>query len=628
MKDYGLVSIITPTWACGRFICDTIRSVQAQTYTHWELLIQDDCSTDGTDKVVKPLAEMDSRIKYACNPQNSGAAITRNNALRRAKGRWIAFLDSDDLWMPEKLEKQLDFMVKNDYHFSYTNYCEMNEQSENTGVTVTGPTRITKAGMYSFCWPGCLTVMYNRDYIGLVQIADIRKNNDYAMWLKICHKADCFLLDECLAKYRRGRTDSISTHGYSTLLKWHYKLFREAENMNPISSLLLTCLNVACGLYKKKKYVGKSENDIQRMEKELFTLLRLGLDNTSVEEENYHNIKYFTGTEWQKLISLSFKQGVGAIAFDGAMKLLEINKNISLNMPELKKQRWQWSVNSFALEERNEEQIQRIKELGGIWEADGCKMLLMKGQANGLYYPNPCHRSSGDVDCYLFEDYDRGNKIAASAGAKVDTNWYKHSKIRYKGEMFENHQFFITTRSGGRSKNLNKTLCELVKENSYNTYPDSNVLLPPVMFNALFLTCHGFAHFLSEGMRLKQVLDWAMFLKAEQHNIDWKLLYQLCEEFKYSRYLHAMNDIAVHYLGVEVTNKDIIIESPYSEKIMNSILYDDDYIFSSGEGGWKDRFHLITNMFRYRWKYTLIYQESMWKQLYYYVTGYLFHTEG
>lgn len=255
MQDYGLVSIITPSWNCGRFVEETLKSIQAQTYQNWEVLFQDDCSTDDTKEIVAKIAAEDSRIKYECNSQNSGAAISRNNALRRAKGRWIAFLDSDDLWTADKLEKQVEFMVKNGYHFSYTNYCEINEQSEDTGKLITGPRHVTKFGMYAFCWPGCLTVMYDREHVGLIQIADIKKNNDYAMWLKVCHKADCYLLDECLAKYRRGRVGSISTHGYSTLIKWHYKLFREAERMNPISAFMNTCVNLACGLYKKKKYV-------------------------------------------------------------------------------------------------------------------------------------------------------------------------------------------------------------------------------------------------------------------------------------------------------------------------------------------------------------------------------------
>ena len=255
MKDRGLVSIITPSWNCGKFLEETILSIQAQTYTNWELLFQDDCSTDETKERVLRLAAEDSRIKYECNPQNSGAAVTRNNALRRAKGKWVAFLDSDDIWHPEKLKRQIEFMTAHDYRFSYTGYCEINESSQEIGKTVTGPKHITKAGMYSFCWPGCLTVMYDREYVGLIQIADIKKNNDYAMWLKVSRKADCFLLDECLAKYRRGRSGSISTHGYKTLIKWHYKLFRKAEGMNQLSAFFMTCLNLVCGVYKKIKYV-------------------------------------------------------------------------------------------------------------------------------------------------------------------------------------------------------------------------------------------------------------------------------------------------------------------------------------------------------------------------------------
>lgn len=255
MKNFGLVSIITPSYNCGRFLEETIKSIQAQTYTNWELLFQDDCSTDDTREKVAKLAAEDPKIKYECNLQNSGAAVTRNNALKRAQGKWIAFLDSDDLWEPTKLEKQINFMVANGYHFSYTGYCEINEESEETGRVISGPKHITKAGMYAFCWPGCLTVMYDREHVGLIQISDIKKNNDYAMWLKVCHKADCYLLDECLGKYRRGRLGSISTHGYTTLIKWHYKLFREAEGMNPISSFIITCINLVCGFYKKIKYV-------------------------------------------------------------------------------------------------------------------------------------------------------------------------------------------------------------------------------------------------------------------------------------------------------------------------------------------------------------------------------------
>lgn len=259
MQDYGLVSIITPTWACAAFICETIKSVLAQTYQNWELLIQDDCSTDGTDKVVAPYLE-DPRIKYECNSKNSGAAITRNNALRRAKGRWIAFLDSDDLWLPEKLEHQLAFMVSSTCSFSYTCYEEMDEHSCATGVKVSGPEHIAKFSMYCFCWLGCLTVMYDREKVGLLQISDITKNNDYAMWLKVVQRTDCYLLTECLARYRRGRKGSVSTHGYATMIRWHYKLWHDAMGMNIVGSLFWTGMNLICGIYKKLHYVNKYDS--------------------------------------------------------------------------------------------------------------------------------------------------------------------------------------------------------------------------------------------------------------------------------------------------------------------------------------------------------------------------------
>lgn len=248
-----LVSIIMPSYNTACFIKETVDSVLAQSYTNWELLIVDDCSTDDTDDVVAQLLG-DSRIKYIKNSENSGAAESRNRALREAKGKWIAFLDSDDLWEPFKLEKQIAFMKDNGYHFSYTNYIEIEENSKPNGKAVTGPKRITKSGMYNYCWMGCLTVMYDAEAIGLIQIENIRKNNDYAMWLKACKKADCYLLDEVLAKYRK-RSGSISNHGYTKLIKWHYRLYRIAEHKNPISSAILTIRNLFFGTLKKFMYV-------------------------------------------------------------------------------------------------------------------------------------------------------------------------------------------------------------------------------------------------------------------------------------------------------------------------------------------------------------------------------------
>ncbi len=249
-----LVSIIMPSFCTAAFITDSIQSILAQSYTDWELIIIDDCSTDNTDDVIKPFLS-DKRIKYIKNQKNCGAAVCRNKALQVAKGKWIAFLDSDDLWMPDKLQKQVSFMSNNGYHFSYTNYAEIDAENNRNGVTVTGPKKITRVGMYNYCWPGCLTVMYDAEFVGLIQIADIKKNNDYAIWLKVCRIADCYLLDEELALYRRGRAGSVSTHSIRTMIGWHYKLYREAENLNPIIAFFNTGRNLLFGFYKKKRYV-------------------------------------------------------------------------------------------------------------------------------------------------------------------------------------------------------------------------------------------------------------------------------------------------------------------------------------------------------------------------------------
>jgi len=251
-----LVSIIMPSYNTGRYIRKSIASVINQTYKHWELIIVDDCSNDNTDEVVASID--DNRIRYFKNGVNSGAAVSRNKALREAKGRWIAFLDSDDLWMPEKLEKQIAFMKDNNYSFSYTNYVEVDENGNINGVMVTGPKKITKIGMYNYCWLGCLTVMYDVNVVGLIQIEDIKKNNDYAMWLEIIKKAKCYLLDDILGQYRRGRIGSVSNHNIFVMIKWHFLLFRKCTKYGILKSLFYTIRNMAFGLYKKYKYVNKN----------------------------------------------------------------------------------------------------------------------------------------------------------------------------------------------------------------------------------------------------------------------------------------------------------------------------------------------------------------------------------
>lgn len=246
-----LVSIIMPSYNTGRYIAQSIQSVLAQTYPNWELLIVDDCSTDDTDQIVAPFLT-DPRISYRKNPRNLGAALTRNSAIRQAKGKYVAFLDSDDLWEKEKLQKQVAFMQEHGYAFTFTDYT-VRQNGKTLPYIFTGPKKIGKWKMFNYCYVSADTVMYDREQVGLVQIEDLKKNNDYAMWLQIVQRFPCYRLAENLACYVR-HDGSISSGSKLKLIKHHYILFRKGLKKGPVVSVLLTVNNLFWGTLKKFTY--------------------------------------------------------------------------------------------------------------------------------------------------------------------------------------------------------------------------------------------------------------------------------------------------------------------------------------------------------------------------------------
>lgn len=250
-----LVSIIMPTYNASKYITESVDSVLAQTYQNWELIIIDDGSKDNTAEIIGKYT--DKRIKLIRHKENMGVAVAQNTGLANANGRWIAFLDSDDEWLPNKLEEQLKFMTENNYSFSYTDYIEVDEDGKELGNLVTGPNHITKCGMYLYNWIGNLTVIYDASITGKLQVANIKKRKDYALWLKIIDIADCYRLDKVLAKYTR-RKGSVSRQPYLKLIKHNYNVFRLAQGMNILSSVFITGCNLFFGVAKKiihtKKY--------------------------------------------------------------------------------------------------------------------------------------------------------------------------------------------------------------------------------------------------------------------------------------------------------------------------------------------------------------------------------------
>ena len=249
-----LVSIIMPSYNTAKYIKESIESIINQTYGDWELIIVDDCSNDETDTIVESFE--DKRIRFLKNEKNVGAALSRNRALREAKGEWIAFLDSDELWTPDKLEKQIEFMKKNNIGCSCTYSTYIDENSSPLMIIDKCPKYITLQSLYLYNWIASITVIYHYPTVGLVQVADLKKRNDYALWLKVLKKTDCVCHPEVLAQYRI-RKQSVSHDKLQKLIRSHYTLFRVGEERTVFSSVFLTCINMFFGIIRKIFYVKK-----------------------------------------------------------------------------------------------------------------------------------------------------------------------------------------------------------------------------------------------------------------------------------------------------------------------------------------------------------------------------------
>ena len=243
-KMEPLVSIITPSYNSANFIGATIESVLNQTYKNFEMIIVDDLSTDNTEQIVKKYLKNDKRIKFFSLPKKGGASEARNKAISEAKGKYIAFLDSDDIWKKEKLENQISFMENNNIDFSYTDYEYIDEQGKNIGKIRVCPKKISYFRMLLGDSIGCLTVVYNAEKVGKIAIPKLKKRNDYALWCKALKKVKKgYKLNEILASYRKV-SSSISSGSKVGLLKFHYQMHREVNKFNPIVASFFTCTNI------------------------------------------------------------------------------------------------------------------------------------------------------------------------------------------------------------------------------------------------------------------------------------------------------------------------------------------------------------------------------------------------
>lgn len=232
MKD--LVSIIMPSYNSSENILSSVKSVLAQKYESWELLITDDCSTDDTLDIISDLSKNDERIKVFSLNKNSGAGAARNNSIEKAKGRFIAFLDSDDIWHEDKLLKQVEFMLGGHYALTYTAYSKINLEGQ-IKKEISPPPKVNYNELLKSNVIGCLTAMYDVSILGKIYMPLIRKRQDMALWLSILKKIDfAYCLNENLAFYREGHT-SLSSNKFK-ILKSQWSFYHNYLEFNyPLS---------------------------------------------------------------------------------------------------------------------------------------------------------------------------------------------------------------------------------------------------------------------------------------------------------------------------------------------------------------------------------------------------------
>lgn len=238
----SLVSIVMPVYNCEKYIGEAIESLLAQSYTDWELNAVDDCSTDNSAEIIKSFAKKDARIRYFRLDRNSGAAAARNKGIELAQGQYIAFLDSDDIFLNTKLEKSLTFMREHNAAVMCTDYEHIKENGERTGRII----HCKKKCDYKSCLRtnpiGTSTLIYDCSKLGKVYMPPAAKREDFAMWLLMLRTKVEYIygLQEVLTLYRLNE-GSVSSNKFK-LIKYQYRLFRDFENFSVLRAAYHTAM--------------------------------------------------------------------------------------------------------------------------------------------------------------------------------------------------------------------------------------------------------------------------------------------------------------------------------------------------------------------------------------------------
>lgn len=335
----------------------------------------------------------------------------------------------------------------------------------------------------------------------------------------------------------------------------------------------------------------------------LFYILSCVINKTAVSPEQFSGM---SSEDWAQLYLLSKVQGVTAVVFEQIQVLpsTSMDKNLFLK----------WLVHTKSIEKQMSSKLNLSREFIERMYAEGLQLQIMKGQALASYYPNTLQREYGDLDCRAFriidghcewrKSYEMVNIVAEQIGAHVERDYYKHSHITYKGLTIENHQFFVAVRANKRNTALDRHLRSLVEKAQSDEPLERTMALAE--FNALFLTAHAMNHFLFENIRLRHLTDWALFLKAEQNNIDWAKFWSWCDQMRFTEFALCFNYLCTNLFHLDLCEQATFGFTPQIETLSLHMM--DDIIHRTtvskkAASSLHCRLELAFNFFRSSWKF-------------------------
>ena len=311
-----------------------------------------------------------------------------------------------------------------------------------------------------------------------------------------------------------------------------------------------------------------------------------------------------TSDEWRALYRLSMVHGMTAVMFDF---IRQLPKSEAPDRALL----MQWLSAATGVEQAMRRMQMAAEEFAEEMEKREIPVVVLKGLAFAQYYPNLLFREYGDLDCYMMGKKEEGDLAAVELGGKVEEAGYKHSHLIYKGLTIENHRFFTDFDNTPTGIRTEQALGELMQE-AHTYIGGSKLCCPSANFNALFLLKHAQGHFMDEGIRMRHVLDWALFLKAKQQEVDWLRILPMLETAHTAEFAGVMTAIAVRYLRIKVLNKGLLaLASNAEQRMVDAVLADimGDQPAIYVDGLWH-KTKRILRRFRRMWKFHSLASES------------------